>query len=146
MHRTLLAIAVTVAAVACGSPGDDNTASSGNTESSGSDVPNDDGPLAARTFTYEVAYGDPSISAQADITFTDANGDETTATVSMPWESDAISVAEGQSYRLVATAAPRDDTTLRCGVNTDNGWSLGSSDPIGECSYVFPDELVDDEP
>jgi hypothetical protein len=44
------------------------------------------------------------------------------------------------------TGFSRDDASFKCGLKTDNGWKLGNSDPIGECSYTFPDDLEDDEP
>lgn len=58
-----------------------------------------------------------------------ADGTETTESVSMPWTSDPIAVRAGQSYRIRAVS--------------ENGWNLGNSEPDGERTYTFPDDLED---
>jgi hypothetical protein len=58
--------------------------------------------------------------------------------VSMPWESDAISVAEGQSYRLVATAAPRDDTRSDAASTPTTAGVLGVPTPLENAPTSSP--------
>jgi hypothetical protein len=148
LRRGLLVVLLAVVLAACGSSTEETTTAGpggpGGSVTSDS-APEDYGPRDAKSFTYEVAYGEPSIIGQAEVTYTNADGDDVTESVTMPWESESITVVEGQSYRIETSAAPRDDATFKCGVNTDNGWNLGNSDPIGECSYAFPDDLEDDE-
>lgn len=103
------------------------------------------GPAEATAFTYEVRYGEPSIPGEAEVTYTNADGETVTETVDMPWESESIAVRDGESYRVEATGTPRDDASFGCGVNTDNGWHLGNSDMDATCSYTFPDDLEDDD-
>jgi hypothetical protein len=150
MLRRVLPLVVLVGLLgSCGSSGEE-TATAGPDSSEGSvtndSVPDSSRPQDATSFTYEVAYGEPSIAGEAQVTYTNADGEDVTESVTMPWESESITVRDGQSYRIEASAEPRDDATFKCGVNTDNGWNLGNSDPIGECSYTFPDDLEDDEP
>jgi hypothetical protein len=149
LRRVLPLVVLAVFLAACGSS-NENTTTAGPGDLGGSvtsDSSSDDyEPQDAKSFTYEVAYGEPSISGQAEVTYTNAEGEDVTESVTMPWTSDSIAVRDGQSYRIEASAPARDDATFKCGINTDNGWNLGNSDPIGECSYTFPDDLEDDEP
>lgn len=99
------------------------------------------GPKDAKTITYEVQYGDLSVKGEADITYTDADGQKVTKHVAIPWKSDPISVKAGQSYRIDATAPARNDTNFACGVDTDTGWTSGPSLTGGHCSFTFPDDV-----
>lgn len=145
-----LALSLLVGLLAVCGPSSDETTPAGSDTSEGyviSDSALDDGgPQTAESFTYEVAYGEPSIPGEAEVIYTNADGEDVTELVTMPWTSESITVRDWQSYRIKASAAARDDASFNCGINTDNGWNLGNSDPIGECSYTFPDDLEDDEP
>lgn len=146
MLRRVIAVSLVAwLLVSCGSNADEvnSSGTGGSTTSSASS--GDSPPQDATSFTYEVAYGDPAIAGEAEVIYTDADGQDVTEQVTMPWKSEPVTVSEGQSYRIEASAPARDDATFKCGINTDNGWNLGNSDPIGECSYTFPDDLEDDE-
>jgi hypothetical protein len=98
-------------------------------------------PKDAKSITYEAKYAKADLTGQAEVTYTASDGTTVTKTVSMPWESEAISVEAGRSYRLVASAPRVDGSSFYCGVHTDSRRNAGNSDPSGKCSYTFPDDV-----
>jgi hypothetical protein len=100
----------------------------------------DGGPTDAKSITYQVQYGDLSVKGEADVTYTDADGQSVTKHVPIPWKSDVIAVKSGQRYRIDATAPARNDTNFACGVDTDTGWTSGPSLTGGHCSFTYPDD------
>ncbi len=100
------------------------------------------GALDARELTYEVSYADLS-AGEAEVTYTNAEGEPVTATVATPWRSEPIRVKDGQRYDLEVSASPREGSNIVCGVHTDTGWNADNSRPGGECRYSFPDDAAD---
>lgn len=97
------------------------------------------GPKDASSITYEVSYADSS-AGEADISYTGSDGRAVTTRVAIPWASGPVSVREGQSYRLDATA-PDVGKNLSCDIRPNTGWTAGNSLRNGRCNYTFPDDL-----
>lgn len=98
-------------------------------------------PQSAASVTYEAKYAQASLTGEADVTYTAADGSTVTKKVAMPWQSEPIAVQSGRSYRLVATAPKVVGSSFYCGVHTDTRWNAGNSEPDGKCSYTFPDDV-----
>lgn len=96
------------------------------------------GPLDAKGIYFKTAYGDLSHVDQGKATYTNADGTETSVTVTIPWRSSSVEVKPGVVYTITVEAEANPKSPLGCGMGTDNGWNVGTS-TVGEvCTFRFP--------
>jgi len=100
-----------------------------------------DGPRSAKSINYDVAFGDAASTGEANVSYTDQDGGQRQVRVTLPWQSDAIRVKAGTTYRLSVDAPANRDDFVSCGVHTDNGWNTGPSTPGGHCDFNFPEDV-----
>jgi len=97
-----------------------------------------DGPGDAKSFTYDAELGQVGKNAEADVSYTSADGQTVTEHVTMPWKSEPIPVRKGRGYHIDVHANVAPGAYLNCGMHLDTGWNIGAALSSDDCSYWYP--------